>query len=285
VYFVHIGHIVFLYAALATALSVIADRLGLPLLCQAAPFGVGAYIAALATTDAGLPIWAGVLAAALGGWVFGLAIGRTLARLRDDYFAIATLVLGVLAFHVANNAVSLTHGPLGIAGVPVVNQPGSSWISLVLSVACLAGAVALARSSARGLRGATLGAIRDDEVFAQSCGVNTTLKKTEAIGLSSAVAGVSGAVYVHYIGFIDPSCLSAADSIAILAMVIIGRPFGIWAGLMGALAYVLFGELAALIGIAEGNVAYVRQMLFGVCLVMSASSDATSTARAGGGAA
>src|SRR5690606_29959601 len=79
--------------------------------------GIGAYVAALLSLRLGLPMWATVPLAGVIAAGFGLVIGGITLRLQGPFFVIVTLAFAEVLRLIANNWVSVTNGPMGLAGV------------------------------------------------------------------------------------------------------------------------------------------------------------------------
>jgi len=153
-------------------------------------------------------------------------------RLNDDYFVIATFGFQMILFSVFNNWMSLTHGPLGIPGIP---QPvifgwhvtsHLDFLILAVAFACFAYIVVWRITSSP--FGRVLHAIREDEVFAKAHGKNTLYFKVTAFAVSAALAASAGSLYASYITYIDPTSFTVMESILIISMVIIGGAGSLW---------------------------------------------------------
>ena len=184
---------------------------------QAAFFGMGAYTAGIFHTKLGLSAWWGMV---MGGWsavILGLIIGYLCFRLRGPYFALATLATGEILRLIANNWVDFTEGMVGI----LIMQTFSSklpYYYLVLGLAALClGVIYLVMHSKLGFYFVS---IREDQDAAESLGINTTLYKNVSLLISSFFTGTVGALYLNYMGFIDPSVVFALHDISIQAILV-----------------------------------------------------------------
>ena len=95
----------------------------------------------------------------------------------------------------------------------------------------------------RSYHGRALRAIRDHEVTAQVMGINTPAYKVAIFTLAAALAGLAGALYAHYITFINPESFGLHTSILALCMVVLGGMGSIAGAVVGALALTLLPEL------------------------------------------
>ena len=252
-YYIHVLILVLLYSILALGLNLIVGLVGLLNLGYAAFYGVGAYTCALLTVKLGFSFWLALPLAVLVTAGAGVALGMPSLRLRGDYLAIVTLGFGEIFRLVARNWDDLTNGPKGISGIaaPVLGSFRFSQESHYYYLALLFTAFAVffqARLSDSRVGRAWI-AIREDEIAAESLGINTTNYKLLAFGLSSAFAGLAGAFFAGWQGFISPESFNFLESVTILSMVVIGGMGSIAGSILGAAFLVIVPE--ALRGSAE----------------------------------
>lgn len=175
-------------------------------------FGVGAYVSAIVTLKAGLPVPAGMVLGGAGAVVASLAMLPVL-RLRGPYFALAILAYAHIFRIVATEWTSVTGGSGGIGNIPVLPAPlpdmfgvdmgGKTGAYLViLSIVLL---FALAYRAIRASHyGLALRAMHDSEDATRVVGVNSTLLKWLMLMVSAFMAGVAGAFNAHYLNFLEP---------------------------------------------------------------------------------
>jgi len=97
--------------------------------------------------------------------------------------------------------------------------------------------------------------IREDEVLAQTLGIDTTRYKLLAFALSSGFAGLAGGLYAYYVQLVSPVVASAATTSLVIGMVVFGGLGTLWGPVLGALL-----AAAALVSLAlPGVVATVRR--------------------------
>ena len=232
-----------------------------------------------------LSVWFIVpLGAAIAGF-FGALLGAPTLKLRGDYLAIVTLGFGEIIRISMNNLnapVNITNGPQGINlidpihifGVSLAGEPGSHAILhfgdfSMPSVNAyyflfLALCIAIIFISSR-LQHSRLGrawvAIREDEIAAKAMGINTRNVKLLAFAMGASFGGISGAMFASFQGFVSPESFSLTESIAVLAMVVLGG--------MGHIPGVVLGGvlLAALPEVLRHVVEPVQQTLFGTVLI------------------
>ncbi len=211
---------------LAVSLNLINGYTGQFSLGHAGFMAVGAYSAAVVTTNFGtklLPL-AGdqtwilfPLALLLGGIVAavtGLVVGAPSLRLKGDYLAIVTLGFGEIIKVLLQNidAVGAARGMIGI--------PSYTNLFWTFSVAALTVYVVWALVHSTYGRGFI--AVNDDEIAAEAMGINTTRYKITAFVVGAFFAGVAGGLYAHFKQYISPGGFDFNKSIEIVVMVILG---------------------------------------------------------------
>ena len=219
---------------LATSLNVVCGYLGQLPLGHAGFMAVGAYAGAIfmKATPAATLLRAGntvalipyiiiaILISALVAGIFGLLIGIPALRLKGDYLAIITLGFGEIIRVVLTNIDSVlgfkfTYGASGLARIPKFT---SLAVMFIVTVLCLF----LIHVFMKSRHGRAVLSIRDNEIAAESVGINTTFYKTTAFVFSAMLAGVAGCLYAGYIGSLYPSTFKFMKSIEILVMVVLG---------------------------------------------------------------
>lgn len=236
---------IIIYAMLAHSLNIITGHAGQISLGHAAFLGIGAYTSALLYTEAGFPFW---LSVPLSGLVAG-AIGALLAipclRVRDDFLAITTMGIGFVA-----EAVFLYTpffgGAMGIGGI---NLPG--WFGrevtkseyFLLIVLVFGFLLFLDHRMGRSWIGLAWASIREDEQAAGAMGVDVVRFKVLAFILGSAIAGLAGGFYAHFLTFIMPQNFGFGQSIVILCMVVFGGIGTRWGPVLGAVILGILPEI------------------------------------------
>lgn len=260
-----------IYAVLATSLNIVVGHAGLLSIGHAALFCVGAYVSALASLRLGLAVpVAAVLAVVVTALVGGL-VTMPLLRLSGDYFILGSLGIQIIVVDIIRNLDSVTEGPRGLASIPRPSLGGLA-IESNLSFAVAYGVVAVlaclvARYLIRSPYGRMLEATRDDEVAASALGKNVVWTRVRAFILSAALAGLAGAMYAHFVSFIDPTSFGFSESIYILSMVVIGGMGTARGPLLGAALLLAAPEIMRFIGTSTASDAYIRQLLYAVLLI------------------
>ena len=234
-----------IYLTLATGLLTVAN---------AAFMGIGAYTAALLTTQLGMPLFGALVLGALLPGLVALAIGRPTLRLAGVYLAMATLAFGEVVRILILNAEGLTGGALGLNGIPQLTQ----WFDVALAVALTI--FALLRLT-RSRIGRTMEAICQDETATELMGLNVRAYKLLVFVLGGALAGLSGALNAHFTFFISPNEYGFERAVEILAMGVLGGTGSPWGAVIGGLLVTLLPELLRGLG-------HYRPLINGVILIL-----------------
>ena len=109
--------------------------------------------------------------------------------------------------------------------------------------------------------GRSIIAIREDEIAAESSGINTQKYKIITFLYSAFFAGVGGALYAHYMGFLQPSVFTLDKSIEILVMVVLGGMGSIFGSIVSASVLTLLPEVLR-------SVSDYRMLVYSVVLIL-----------------
>lgn len=269
VFYLHLILLTLLNAGLALSVNLPA-RTGYWSMGQAAFVGIGAYTSALITTRLGMPLpLAFLLAAAVSGLAATL-VGWVVLRLRGVYFILVTFSFGEVVRLTFVNQRDIFGGSGGIKGLATLSLEGvfglTGQVATVLAFYYVALAVLLAEvllvwAIYRSTIGQALDAIRADSRLAESQGLNTFTYKVFAFGLGGAMAGVGGALLVHYLQLVSPPMFSFDRSLDLAVMNIVGGAGSLGGALIGALFITPLPEL-----LRAAN-AYER-VLYGAVLIV-----------------
>jgi len=271
-YLLHIFVIAGIYIIITLSLNLIVGYTGLPALGHIAFSCIGAYTSSLLALNIGVPPWIGLLIGASMAALSGIVIGCPAVRLKGDYLALSTFGLGVIVYSIAKNWVSLTRGPMGLPGIPGFSVFGFKlseiWAYLLLVLIFVLITILIINRIVSSPFGRILRSIREDEIASEALGKDTTKHKLLVFIIGAFFAGIAGSLYAHYITYIDPSSFTVAESITILLMVIFGGLGSISGSIMGAVVLVVFPELLRFLGMPSSIAAPMRQMIYGLLLVL-----------------
>ncbi len=250
-----------IWALLASSWDLLSGYAGQISFGHAGFFALGAYIAAAATKHLGLSPWLGLLLGAAGAAMVGLGAGFPALRLRGHYLALVTLALAELIHLIAQNWLAVTGGPFGIydfgsfPGLPAAGIARAQILYLLVVGIVATGVGAMLYVCARTRAGRAFRAIREDEVLAESLGINTTVYKLCAFALSSGLAGLAGTLYAYYIQLVSPTVASAATTSLVIGMAVFGGLGTIWGPALGALLLYSLNEALRFVGVVYNLIA------------------------------
>ncbi len=261
-----------IYAILSLSLNLLVGYTGLPALGHAAFSCVGAYTSSLLALNFGVSPWIGLILGAVVASLVGLVVAVPTVRIREDYLALTSLGFAMIVYGLAKNWMALTRGPLGLPGIPGFSlfgwQLSSTWSYFLLVLLCVLAAAFVIGRVAHSPFGRVLRGIREDEIATAAMGKNVDRFKLTVFMTGAFFAGVAGSLYAHYITFIDPSSFTLMESILILLMVVFGGLGSISGSIVGATLLVLLPEVLRFIGFPSSVEAPLRQMIYGLLLVV-----------------
>lgn len=244
-YALRLGTIACMYGIFALSWNIVGGFAGYPSFATAAFFGFGAYTAGVLLSK-GVPLAVSVPVAGVTSFVLASLLGAALLRLRGHYFAIASLSLIEVFRELMNNATDLTGGGMGL-NIPLTSGAGvmaDATFFFYVMWALLLGTALMVVIVAGSKLGFGLACIRQNETAANMIGLNTTLYKSVAFGLSACFVGAAGGVYAAWVHYIDPSdVFDILYSVKPIVMALIGglgSPLGV---LVGALVYLGLEEV------------------------------------------
>lgn len=237
---------VIIYAMLAHSLNIITGRAGQISLGHSAFFGIGAYTSALLYTKASFPFWISVPISAIVAGLVGALLGIPCLRVRDDFLAITTMGI-VFVIEAIFLYIPFFGGAMGVGGIDLPRWFGremqkSEYLILILIVFILL--IFLDRNLERSWIGLAWSSIREDEVAAQAMGVDIVKFKVLAFTIGSAIAGLAGGFYAHFLTFIMPQNFGFGQSILILCMVVFGGIGTRWGPIFGAVVLGILPEIS-----------------------------------------
>jgi branched-chain amino acid transport system permease protein len=228
-----------LYALLAISFDFLAHYVGLVSLGGAFFLGVGGYLAAIANTSLGLPVWLTVPLATIGGGALCTILLLPCLPLRGVYFAIVTLMYPLFMARVieALNILGGTDGIIGIDGF--VNR----WVEQYFIIGTLLVFLFGLRKLVTTDFGLVLRGIKDNDQAVRASGINVTHYKTVAVFIASAMGCLSGASLVHVYMWSGISQFALDFSILPIAATIVGGAGTLVGPVLGCLILVPASEL------------------------------------------
>jgi branched-chain amino acid transport system permease protein len=230
----------YIFALATLGLNLITGYTGQFNLAHTGFMAVGAYTVGILTVDYHVPFWiafalSGVTAAALGFF-----IGLVSLRLKGHYFSIFTMCVGYIMYLVIEKWESLTHGTVGIIGIPAPAGIGpiafdSPRPLYYLVFAFLVAGTWVMHRIVNSLLGRTFVAIRNSDDLAESLGINLMRNKLLAFILSTFYAGVAGGLYAGFVRFLGPGLAGIEQTFDMTMYMLVGGLGTLLGPLLGAL--------------------------------------------------
>jgi branched-chain amino acid transport system permease protein len=263
----------FILGILAVSFNLIFGFTGQLSLFHAAAFGLSAYATYLSMAHWGISFWLGAIVGIAFVTLISIVIGAICFRfkLRELYFAIVTLAFSELARLVILNWNGFTNGSLGInfTLTPTLWVPGRGVIPVTgtlmwyyLCLVAVALAVVFYTRIVHSWMGRCFASIRLNDALADTLGINVFRYKLVSFVAGNIGAAVAGSLYAFYIGYIDPNYFSLDQSLAIIAMALLGGREFVAAPIVGALV------LTALPHVINVN-AEARLLVYGLILILT----------------
>jgi branched-chain amino acid transport system permease protein len=271
-YVAQIVIVVAIFALLATSLNVVFGYGGVFSVAHAAFFGIGAYTTGQASLLLGIPFPLDLLASFAVAALLAALIAPPIARLNDEYVIVGTLALQLVLSSVFLNWQPVTGGSYGLFGIsrptigaqPVTSLVDYALLSVVVAAVCFACLLWLVRSPL----GLALKGLREDPALAQSFGKNVNRQRTLAFAIGAGVAGIAGAVYARYVGYIDPSTFGIAQSLSIITVLVVGGIGNMWGTLVSAAILETIPQVLRFIPATSNAVAHLQLLFYGLLLVV-----------------
>lgn len=237
-----------IFGLLAMSLDVLLGYTGLLSFMHNAYLGIGAYIVGLFLIHVSpTSLWLACLVGVIATSMIALPVGWVQVRTGGLAFALLTLAFGMMFFTIVWKWYSLTGGDDGLMGVPSpevhlfgwhLGNTGDPAVMYLLTLFVVSSCYVLTRRIINSPFGAVLEAIRENEERASFVGINVRKYKLYGWMLACILAGISGALFILYKGYIGPTTMSAFAGAGILMMVLLGGMGTLWGPLVGSAIFI-----------------------------------------------
>jgi len=216
---------------------------------QAGFYGIGAYTSGILTVKFNMPIPIGIILGTVLSLIVGLILSIPSFKLKAFFLSLVTIAFGQIIWLLISNLQSITGGPRGFFGIPLMhfgefifNNKVYYYIFLILLILTIVIMYRIKHS----YLGRSMLAINDDDVAAETCGISSRKGKTFAFGFSAALAGLAGGLYAHLAGFLSPEPFVFFESSKFVAMAIIGGLRHLSGGVIGGVGLTFLPEILRL---------------------------------------
>jgi len=238
---------------LAVSLNLIVGFTGQLCLGHAGFMSIGAYVSAVLTQKAGMPFIVSIFIAAIIACVFAALIGYPTLKLTGDYFAITTLAFCEIIRIIIMN-IDLVGGARGFTGIPRETNFTLAFLFMVVTVIVIYNII---HSS----QGRAMLSVRENEIAAESMGINAFKYKMIAFIIAAFFAGLAGGLYAHYMGYIQPASFDFNKSIDYLTFVVFGGMGSLSGSIIATIVLTFLPEL--LRGLGE-----FRMLIYPLALII-----------------
>jgi len=267
------------YGIAALGLNILVGFTGQISLGHAAFFGFGAFASAWLSNDWGVPVFWSIPLAGVMTTLVGLLFGIPAARIKGLYLAIATFAAQFILEDFFARANWFTGGSSGTLAQSFslfgwAIDDDRSYFYVVLAWLVLM--YVLGTNLLRTRDGRAFVAVRDHYLSAEVMGVGLTWYRVLSFGISAFYAGIGGALFGHYLGFVSAEAFTLLLSIQFLGMIIIGGLGSVMGTLLGTAFMVLLPETIGFLSQSLGDVfpalttglAFVKEGAIGLVIVL-----------------
>lgn len=269
---IDIANQVLIFIVFAVSLNLLMGYAGQASIAHAAFGAVGGYTAALLSIHEHWPFLAAAAAAIGMGWVVGILVSLPALSLGGEYLILLTIAVAYIVIAIVQGENSLG-GQYGLQGIHHISVAGFTLTSpeeifpLFLGMGVLV--VGACWRIGESPYGRVLKAIREDEAAARSLGKSTVRAKVVVFGLTSALAGLAGAMFVFYYSQISPTQWGVQEAVAMIAMVVIGGSGNLFGAVIGGIIVQASTPfLEDVVKINPDSASFVQLSLYGAALVV-----------------
>jgi len=242
-YMVYVLGITFLFMIWASGMNLTFGFTGMLPLMYAGLAGIGAYVSAFLVMKVGFSFWLALPISGLVAAICGVMLGLPSLRLRGFYFALSSIVIQVALTLVFTQWRKFTGGDTGISNIPyprILVGVGNNFIIkdiyyVYMILVILIAIILIINKILHSNLGMRFIAIREDEVLAETLGINVTRYKIISFLISSFIAGFGGSLYAHYVSFASPSMFNITASLNIWLLIMFGGRGSLIGPLIGTL--------------------------------------------------
>jgi branched-chain amino acid transport system permease protein len=240
-YHQHILIVSLFYVMMTASWNLLAGYTGQVSFGHAAFAGIGAYVSGILAVKAGVDPWLGVCAGTLMAAVFGFLVGLLCLKMGGIYLSLTTLAFSEILHIIINNEYEITRGTMGLQVPGLILQYSKLTYFYIFLAATILTLFVVHRLISTNV-GLNFRAVQNDERAAESLGVDVVRVRVLAFTVSSALAGMAGALYGHYLLLITPQIPSLDQQFLVLSMAVIGGLGSFFGPIIGAFGLEMLSE-------------------------------------------
>lgn len=239
-------------------------------LSHGALVAIGAYAAAITSLEFGVPIIFSLAIAASCAGIASLLLSGVAAKFPGDSFTLATLAIAGIVHSLSINWRSLTRGVLGIPGIPAMPvlqlDPAGTWNLALTLLMILVPSFLCVLWVDRGRWGRLLRAYGESPNVADSIGISGVWVRAVSLGGGAILAGLAGGIYASYISYIDPSIAHISEMVAVLAIIVLGRPGSLGGAVAATVGLLLLPEALRFVSLPSSMLGHLRMLMYAIVL-------------------
>lgn len=242
-YYLSIASLIGIYSILISGLNLAAGYAGLFSMGHAGFFAIGAYTAGILSAKFGFSLWVNLPLACLSSIVIGGLLGIPSLRFKGFYYVIATMALGIIIKMLIGEMTPLTGGSEGISNIskPSIGSytfSETSYYYIILLVFILG--ILFCHQIVNSKFNRQMVALRENEIAAETMGINVYKSKLIFFIISTAFAGIAGCLYAHLFGVVNPDTFDMDLSFLFLLMVLLGGKDSLYGCYIGVIILSIF---------------------------------------------
>jgi branched-chain amino acid transport system permease protein len=235
VYHLHVMIVSLFYVMMASSWNLLAGYTGQVSIAHAAFAGIGAYTSGILAAKFGVNPWLGLLLGTVMAALLGFAMGVLCLRMGGIYLSLTTLGFSEILRIVITNEYEITRGTMGLQVPGLVAEYSKIAYFYIMLGGTIVTLIVLYKLIYSNI-GLNFRAVQNDERAAASLGVDVVRMRVLAFTVSSALAGMAGALFGHYLLLITPEIPSLSQQFLILSMTVIGGMGSFLGPIVGAFA-------------------------------------------------
>lgn len=241
VYHLHVMIVGLFYMMMAASWNLLAGYTGQVSFAHAAFAGIGAYTSGILAAKFGVNPWIGVCCGTILAAVLGFGLGVLCLRMGGIYLSLTTLGFSEILRIVITNEYELTRGTMGLQIPGLLSEYSKAGYFYILLGGAVITLIVLYKLIYSNL-GLSFRAVQNDEKAAAALGVNVVRVRVLAFTVSSALAGMAGGLYGHYLLLITPEIPSLDQQFLVLSMTVIGGLGSFLGPIVGAFSLEILSE-------------------------------------------
>lgn len=251
-YYILVGNRVLINAIVVLGLNFITGLTGQMNLGMAGIFALGAYTSALVTKNFHASPWIGLLVAIVIGWMIGRCLGYPSLRVKGVYLSLTTIGFAEVVRLLISNMTNVTGGTQGIRNIEPYRIFGFEFNTqekmYYLFFAITAIAFFVAWRIVYSKWGRVFKSLRDNVEAVEMSGVDIANIKIKAFTICSIYGTIAGALYAHFMGYINPSTFTIDMSTNFVIMLLVGGLGSVIGNVFGAIIVTVLPEMLRFLG-------------------------------------